>query len=232
MYNKFNDYNKFCKVNKELSNPLTYILNDWKTSTMLHGSGVGRKFGRYSKKAQQFMSDKCSRNWDGYCEISSKDKDTSHPNMLETGYDDNKHFTAGERLIRNSFKKKFMFQLKGCKIDWEVYDPTDVDSHIVSNLVSTCPGKECIINYCPSIEQINNMNNDLLVKKVIKNPKIVLDILINMYYTIINYKINDMNFMNAIQNSLLSKEIFSKEWFKKIIEKKSSAILKLTKTLR
>lgn len=227
MYNKFNQYNGYCKSNKSQNSPLSYAMSSWRDSKTMHGA-MGMKFGKYSKEAQEYMSDKCSEKWDGYCEIASKDINNNYPNMLENPGYDARQFSAGQQLIRNTFKKRFLFKLDNCKILWNDYDPTNLDTQKISTIKNIRPGYECIYHYLPTMKQMDEIP-DKFIQHILNNPDVIIDYLINMHYTIINYKGTDKAYMDKLKGYILYKKILSKEWFLNMLTSSNNNMLKLIK---
>lgn len=171
-----------------VDDPLTYcIAGDTIDNLFLHGNISRTVASPYNTNAQAFMSDRCSKNWDGYCEYAASNTNRSYPNMLsnsdksDTIYVESdgtrQNATSGEILIHNSFAKKYVNDFDNCKT-CEPFDPLVANSPIVCNFNYSSPP-----TYEIKDDQIANLDNDIIMNKILNNPKIGKTILINIYNT-------------------------------------------------
>jgi hypothetical protein len=173
-----------------VDDPLTYcVAGDTLDNLFLHGAISNTISSQYNVNGQAFMSDRCSKNWDGYCEYASANTNNSFPNMLSSVADSSdtlylqpdgtrKNATNGEILIHNSFAKKYMTNFGECK-SCQPFDPLVADSPEI-----------CTYNFNNSSpifevrdDQIQGLDNDIVLNKILNNPKIGKTILINIYNT-------------------------------------------------
>jgi hypothetical protein len=143
--------------------------------------------GQHSENCQMLMSDYCSNNWDGYCELASHNVATKYPNMVPgcalpvPGCGDYcRRLTAGENLIRNAAFKRFT-RSPNCSQRCQPFNPTDPRSpQICYNIAIPCFGvSDCEI-VC-EIGDISNLNRDPLFLKMLENPRATMDILVGLY---------------------------------------------------
>ena len=193
--------------NEYSADPLYYCTTDLMDSQFLHGA-QGRIFGRYNRHCSEFLSARCSMNWDDVCEVMSKDKETRFPdtttsiNMQPIERSD---LTYGEQLIRDSAYKKYKIQSYNCNLVCEPFDPTVVNSPVIcyesrsatnsDNSVDkysfssgNIEGAYCQSTYAITPEQVQNLDNDPIMNKILNKPQIAMDLLENIYIGMKNTK--------------------------------------------
>ena len=161
-----------------VDNPLTYCMNDNIDQRFLHG-GNSDIYGQNSKPCQQFLSEYCSQHWDGFCEYASKNTDKSWPNNLKScnvNLPYVEDLTAGDALIRNTAAAKYLVQMLNCEKKFEPFDPTVANSPMISYF----DGTNCTPVYAVDPKTVDQ---DVVMDKILSNPIIALDILINIYNT-------------------------------------------------
>ena len=168
-----------------VDNPLTYCMND-KDQYFLHGS-TSILYGPYSKPCQSYMSDYCAAEWDGFCEIASQNIDTNHPNQiqLDSGSDTYKGLTAGEILLKNTATKKYLVHMNYCVQKSEAFDPLVASSPMLNYWVgdNTTYANKCQPTYAVDPK---NIDDDVVMNKLLSKPVIALDLLTNIYHTMLN----------------------------------------------
>jgi hypothetical protein len=206
--NNFNNYSYIDEFAPNINNaystdPLSYCVPDYLDSQFLHG-GIGRTFGKYNMKCQEFMSARCAKEWDGVCEAASKDPETVFPNMARNmqlqvqGQGQYQGFTAGENLIRDTAFKKYKTRSANCNLKCEPFDPTVPNSPLVcfessdacafnDGRNSVCSGNvqngPCISEYSIKEEQIAGLDNDPVMNKLLSNPQLAPTLLEGIYNT-------------------------------------------------
>ena len=183
--------NNYATINKvgqhyysEVSNPLTYCINDTLSQRFLHGGNTGM-YGQSSKQCQSFLSDYCAQGWDSVCEIASKNINIIYPNSLPNASIGGVPYmlgamSAGDMLIRNTASVKYVIALGNCQLKYEPFDPTVADSPMIRYWVSNTGNNSCTPVYGVSTNP-EELDSDILMDKILQNPKIALDILINIY---------------------------------------------------
>jgi hypothetical protein len=171
-------------VPSEVSDPLTYCINNTIDNRFLHGS-QSSIYGQHSKQCQAYLSDYCSVQWDGFCEYASQNDSVSWPNNLEPS--DNgvacRGLNAGEILIRNTAAKKYLKEMGSCVQKFEPFDPTVGNSPMISYWTpGTC---NTYSNTCIPIYSVDpkTIDSDIVMDKILSKPIIALDILINIFNT-------------------------------------------------
>jgi hypothetical protein len=146
--------------------------------------------GQFSRNCQLLLAEYCGNNWDGYCELASKNINNNYPNLvmscslptpIQGWYGSTlKNLTAGQILIRNAAFKRF-FKTPNCMQRCESFDPTNPLSPKICYAVDTpCFSTgECTLE-C-DIGDIAQINRDRLFLNMLENPSATLDILICLY---------------------------------------------------
>lgn len=164
----------------EVDNPLSYCLN-WTIDQQFNHGGNSYIYGQYSKPCQSYFSDYCAEKWDGFCEVASKNTNISFPNNIEDNCQQLSRMTAGDLLIRNTAAKKYLIEMSGdCVQRFEPFDPTVANSPMISYWGPSVCGGVCIPTYAVIPEGIDN---DIVMNKILDNPVIAIDILLNIYET-------------------------------------------------
>ena len=171
--------------NASVDNPLTYSLNDTIDQRFIHGNDIGFVTGQHSKNSQSFLSEYCAQNFDGFCQLASQNQSISWPNNIAScnsgGGVACAGLTAGEILIQNTAAKKYLISMANCIQKFEPFDPTVADSPMISTWESDqCTGGGCVPSYAVDPTQIDN---DIVMNKILSKPVIAIDILINIYNT-------------------------------------------------
>ena len=185
------------------NNPLTYCMTSDLNNSFMHT--MGERVGPYSKKCQMFMSDYCAKNWNGVCEVASKNTNNHYPNTA-TPWECHKSnqgatlgnglgnaFSQGELLIRNTAAKKYITRMSNnCKIRYEPFDPMVPTSPMISYWGSDREARGvCIPKYEVNAKEIDS---DPVMNKILSKPVIAIDILLNIYNTMKNDgKLHELN---------------------------------------
>ena len=159
-----------------------------------------RLVGPDSSQCQQFMSSYCANNWDGICEYQSNDMSRNLPNTVQScngisssscmsGSGLGNALTKGQLLIRNSAQEKYLKFMSGnCTREYQPFDPTVADSPLIGrwkNQAQSCGnfGNCNSSNSCIPIYGVDEkeIDNDPLMNKILQQPWIAMDILVNMY---------------------------------------------------
>jgi hypothetical protein len=169
------------------NNPLSYCLLSSIDSVFQHGAIAYTIDSPEGKQCQAFMSDRCSKNWDGYCEFASTYQKKLLPNNLQpcNQYGDAacNELTGGEILIGNSARKRFLTQEGNqCYLKWQPFDPTVASSPMISFWNNNCNGTT---DNCVPVYEVNpnTIDHDVIMNKILNKPIIALDVLVNIYNT-------------------------------------------------
>jgi len=139
---------------------------------------LARKYGPESKESMLYMAEKCSKNWDGSCELLSRNDDISKPNMGLVESPAFRHnepgtMSIGDYLVLNSATRKFC-DFNSCSMSESLYNVNDPTSPLVKSI-----GNQ---NCNPVCKPPTNPDQDMLMNKILAQPHKYTDLLLNMYY--------------------------------------------------
>lgn len=182
----------------EINNPLSYCLNDNIDQKFLHGTNPSIT-GQDSKPCQAFLADYCADKWDGFCEIASKNNNISFPDNISGSTKGHLGMTSGDILIKNTASRKYMVGMGNCIQKFEPFDPTVADSPMISYWI---PNEGNYTGNCTPIYAVDpiTIDNDIVMNKILAKPSIAIDILINIYNTMLNN-----NSINQLRDTKLGK---------------------------
>jgi hypothetical protein len=209
-YTKIIDFGS--SAHSAVNNPLTYCLNQTLDNKFLHGT-LGDVLGsQHGKHCQMFLSDYCSKNWDGYCEYASQNTNKVYPNNIQEcgGGGESSvacgDLNAGEVLIQNSARKKYCKMVGDFTQKCESFDPTVPNSPMVCYNVKN-GGYNNAVLMC-EIEDPSSIDNDPVLNKILDNPHIAMQMLVNIYNTM-----KRKGTLSSISNTRLG-SFFQSEKFK------------------
>ena len=167
-------------------NPVSYCVGNTIGQRFLNG-GDSVSIGQHSRPCQLFMSQYCSDNWDSECEVASKNRETHFPNNAEGCLDSGASFcgslTAGEDLIRNTAKRKYLVKMHNAVKKYEPFDPNVSSSPMITYWESdTCSSSNCGIVPEYSVDP-KDIDEDIVMNKILDKPMIAMEVLINIYNT-------------------------------------------------
>lgn len=183
------------------TNPAYLCVNDTLSQKFLNGTNPVIT-GQTSKQCQMYMSDYCSQNFDSICELASQNTNMTYPNELVFGSINGRPYnlkglTSGEILIRNTACKKYLVAMGNCKPKLIPFDPTVASSPLVMSWDNSSGENNCNPQFMVKPEDIDN---DIVMNKLIQKPTIALDLLINIYN---NHK--RVGTLNKLDNTNLGK---------------------------
>ena len=90
--------------------------------------------------------------------------------------------TEGQILLKNTAMKKYLVAMSGnCQLKYEPFDPLTASSPMVTYWDSECQAKgACVPMYAVDPSKIDN---DRVMNLILKDPKIAIGILLNIYNT-------------------------------------------------
>ena len=162
------------------TDPIAYsIYRD--IDSMFDEGSMSHVYGPASKASQCYMAEHCSKNWDGACELLSRNEDVTKPNvgLVESpAFRQNAPGTMsiGDYLVLNSATRRFC-NFDTCSVKEEIYNPNDPTSPLIKQIGSN--GSRPCLPVCRIPE---NPDNDILLNKILNQPQKYLDLLLNMYY--------------------------------------------------
>ena len=155
----------------DVNSPLTYCIGNNMEHRFTHGS-MAPIHGNNSPQCQLFMSEYCAVEWDGFCELESKNESTSFP----------VHQQSGNLLIANTAARKYLIKMHNATEKYVPFDPNVANSHMIKHWVGDSGSP--IPEYAVDPKKIDD---DVLMDKILENPNIALHILINIYNTMKRY---------------------------------------------
>jgi hypothetical protein len=218
MYKNYSSISKFgnMKNPSAVNNPLTYCINNTIDNKFLHGGPPHiLADGQGSPNCQAFLSDYCAQGWDSYCEYASNNINERYPSTMETpdscdniprGFNAAIPLTEGEVLLRNTASRKYLVKMIQGKELWEPFDPTVADSPMIRKWVQTGYGNPMSPVYAVNPREIDN---DIVMNKILSKPRIAMDILMNIYHTMKrNGTINQLDGTNLGKFYNINKQYF------------------------
>lgn len=149
-----------------------------------------------NQQCQAFMGLYCGNKWDGICEYMSNDTNRALPNSVANcnapggscyGGSTNSAFTRGQILIRNAAAERFLYSMSSnCVREYQPFDPTTAGSPLISMWVPNggCGSGDCNgSGVCVPVYKVDakTIDNDPIMNKILAQPWIALDILVNIY---------------------------------------------------
>ena len=169
----------------DVNDPLTYCMSNDLSNGFLHGSQAD-VIGKHSRECQLYMSQYCADNWDQFCEVASLDNTKNKPDMYMscangTAASPMLDLTAGQLLIHNTAARKYLVEMYGGKQKFVPFDPTVANSPMISYWVGE--GDSYSSGIPAYAVDPNQIDNDVVMDKLLEEPKIGFNILINIYNT-------------------------------------------------
>lgn len=169
--------------------PLTYCLVDTMDKSFQHG-GTANLYGPRSEKCQAYMSERCAKNWDGFCEYAYKEQGVHKqwpfnqywPNNLlnrifGTAY--NVPASTGEQLLQNTAMRKYC-TLPTCQKRCEPFDPLVPNSPTITLYDSYETDQGC---FPVCRVEPTNIDNDPVMNRMLAKPELCAPVLINICNT-------------------------------------------------
>lgn len=181
------------------SNPLSYCALSELDSGFYHTLGGTNLMGPGSAQCQKLLANSCGEEWSPVCEYLSQDTQRGgYPNTVQAcngpsgsclGPGLGNALTKGQILIRNAAGEKYLKAMSSnCKATYQPFDPTVANSPLIRSW--TPIGNGCnntgncyASNQCIPIYGVDpaTIDNDPLMNKVLAQPWIAMDILVNMH---------------------------------------------------
>jgi hypothetical protein len=139
-----------------------------------------------------FMSDYCAKEWNGVCEVASRNTNNQFPNTAMPWYCDKKgqgaclgvgigsQFTQGDNLIRNTAAKKYLTKMSGnCQARYEPFDSLVPTSPMIRYWEPNCDLRSA----CTPVYEVDpkTIDKDVVMNKLLSKPILGMDILLNIY---------------------------------------------------
>jgi len=167
-YTTFSNFGQgYCELNSFETDPLSYCIPDDGNFYFNHGGNASNLRSK-SKACNLYMAERCVNNWDGICQIMSK-----NDSVIVTGAP-----TTGERLLYETASKKYLIKMENGVQVTEQFDPNVESSPNITYWAAT--GGRLIPTYSVNPSTIDS---DLVMTEMLQRPNVVMDILINIYNT-------------------------------------------------
>lgn len=189
------------------TDPLTYCLLDSFNSQMLNGP-TGKQNGKYSKNCTQFLSNRCAVEWDSACEAVSQDMNIYYPNSAQPRDSTSRISTLsyGDKIVRDTAFKRFRSNVYNCNLQCQPFDPLVANSplvcyetpsgaaigpskntlHIGNNGCQVEQDGGCESEYEVTEAQAQQLDQDIVMNKLLRSPWIAPDLLGTIYMTMKN----------------------------------------------
>jgi hypothetical protein len=157
-----------------------------------------------SEQCQRYMAQYCAKKWDGYCEYLSNSTERTVPNALlmngtnpQSIHGAGSLLSRGQILLRNTAMEKYRIAMsENSRLVYEPFDPTTSSSPLMAKWIPT-NGRPCIPVYGVNPDEIDS---DPVMDRILIQPYIAIDILINIY---VNMKKYDT--LDQLQNTKLGR---------------------------
>ena len=165
-----------------INDPLRYCVGSSMKQSFEHGGSAENIIGQQTRQCQQFLSRRCANDWDGVCELVTKNQETSLPvSVQNTRYNHlANHLTAGDMVLHNTAAKKYLVQMLGGYQVSEPFDPNVANPPMVSKWVLNDGSSEMVPVYAVNP---HNIDNDPVMNRLLDRPYVAKEILINIYNT-------------------------------------------------
>lgn len=176
-------YKKLITIGDYLANdPLSLCVGTNASQPFNHGSNTA-SYGQNSPECQVYMSQRCANKWDDVCEYATRHEPNyeyaTRADTMGQGMRGIIDLTPGEILIRNTAMEKYRVSMYGdsdCQLKTEQFNPINPTSPFMTYYV----GSSCIPEFAVDP---NNIDNDPVMNKLLDNPKIGMQILLNIKNT-------------------------------------------------
>jgi hypothetical protein len=211
-----------------MNNPLSYCAVTQLEAGFNHT--LNQFAGPNSAQCQAFMPMYCANKWDGVCEFLSHDTQrggfanfqqrcNTPAGSAISSVGLGNATSKGQVLIRNTAAEKYLKSMSGnCRREYEPFDPTVAGSPLIGKWVSAggACGTTANCNYtngCFPIYGVDpaTIDDDPVMNKIIANPIIALDILVNIYNNAVR-----SGDIEGLKNTKLYKQVFSNVDFQKL----------------
>lgn len=162
-----------------LDDPLTYCIGNNLSQRFNHGSNAD-VYGQNSKSCQAYLAQRCAKNWDSICEYAASEcannEYATRANTINSCCGGGCIMSPGDILLKNTALEKYRIAMLNCEETVEPFDPLTANSP----LIHYYSGSNCVPIY-----EVNpiNIDNDPVMNKILNNPKIAINMLINIKNT-------------------------------------------------
>lgn len=166
--------------------PLTMCLTETLDRKFQYGGSVGAHSGPRSAACQEYMSDRCAKKWDGFCEYFYQENGKNGPNnkkwpsavnrSWESQFGFPTYLTLGDNLLKDTAEKKYC-SILNCNVKQESMAPTIGNMSRVNRMYAqTTTG---CVPMC-QVTDVKSLDTDPVFNHMLDNPDASAPILINM----------------------------------------------------
>lgn len=166
---------KRCAINQ--NDPLQMCMMESMDRKFEFGGAVGNQTGAKSRKCQQYMAERCAKNWDGFCEYFYRNHNDisvnpiSRPWEVDYGFDISR--TTGENLLRNTAEVKYC-SFPTCQPQTESFNPVGLGSNTLTYTNQCTPS--CTVD--PT-----SIDTDPVMNRLLEKPLVAAGTLVNICNT-------------------------------------------------
>lgn len=170
--NKLSSKNVYCPPSN-LHDPLTMCLVNTMDRKLQFGGEIGNRSGPQSEECQSYLSQRCAKQWDGFCEYvyTQYSTDKSFPNNKRTfnplmsAWEREQGIlspqTVGDHLVHNTAREKFC-TYTDCMIKEEPFSPFVANSAKIKKYHGKCIPR-CTVD--PA-----TIDQDPVMNRALRNP--------------------------------------------------------------
>jgi hypothetical protein len=166
--------------------PLTFCMANTIDKNFIHGP-LGSLYGPRTKQCQLYLAERCSKNWDGYCEYYYQHQQASgewphsqpYPNTVSNSQYARSDISTGDQLLANAAERKYCI-FPECKKTIDNFDPMNPRSKKIFWYENSYNGIECV-PVCKVDPK--TIDNDPIMDRLLQKPTVGGNTLINIFNT-------------------------------------------------
>lgn len=198
-YNNPSNYRNIAAFGKDINppcagtnDPLTMCLASTSDHKFQNGS-IGNLFGPRSERCQNYMAERCAKNYDGFCHYFFKENGANAaewPNQQswpgstnrtwEAKFGLEKPMSSGANMLASAAERKYC-TYQNCVPQCERFNPTDPDSPMITKYVNPYGASDNCFPIC-RVDPFT-VDNDVLMDRMIQNPTTCSSTIINICNT-------------------------------------------------
>jgi hypothetical protein len=175
---------------QQYDDPIAMCLSQGLDRKFSFGGAAGNLTGPQSSQCQNLFADRCSKNWDGFCEYYYREygKDGSVGNnklwpdvvgrQWESKYNTLRFSTLGDQMLRNTAERKYCTYVN-CSSNMKPFNPLDPNSPYVQSFNGGVNG---CVPICGNIDP-KTIDYDPVMDRMLENSDAVTPTLVNICYT-------------------------------------------------
>jgi hypothetical protein len=183
-YQQYATFGKAPIGSSDPNQPLTMCLQDT-MDVKFHNGGIGNLYGPRSQRCQLYMSERCAKKWDGFCEYFYR----SHQSPSQ--WPDNQQWpntvspwsygvalSTGDQLLQNAAERKYC-KYVNCAPKSELFNPTNPAGPSITYYESSTNDP------CIPVCRVNpsSVDEDPVMERLLENPRAGGPVLINICNT-------------------------------------------------